>query len=159
MTKAQALEYARRKLLATGFLASEVEGQMVRFEDRLTEGPDGAAIAMTADGTPFSVAEDHEPLDYLLAELLDDAPVHMFRSREEWARRHNVFAHRRQQHPVGHASEPAHEATLEERLGMTAEPEVNRMPEPRTLEERLLTRPPVAPMPLDDLSRRLGRTE
>jgi hypothetical protein len=158
MRKVEALEYARRKVIATGFLPSEVAGQVMKFENRLIEGPGGEVVPMTADGTPFSVAESHNPLDYLLAEILDAAPVHMFRSREQWARRHTVFAHRRT-HPVGHASTPAAEATLEQRLGMTTESEANRAPATRTLEEKLLMRPAVPTYPLDELSRRLGRTE
>ena len=158
MKKAEALEYARRKVIATGYLASAAPGVVMRFEARLTEGSNGEAIPMTANGTPFSVAEDHNALDYLLAEVLDSAPPHMYPSREQWARRHSAFAHRRG-HPVGHAPEPASEATLEQRLGMATAPDENRAPAPRTLEERLLMRPVGAPQPLDELSRRLGRTE
>jgi hypothetical protein len=159
MKMPEALARSARVFTAGGMTTDQVPGQVMRVEARLGVGPDGEVTPLTADNTPFSVAEGHSALDYLIAEVLDAVPVHMYRSRGAWALRHSALPHRVNQHPVGHPVPAARVLTLEEGLGMEMKPEPTQPPKPRTLEEKLLMRPPVRSVELDDLSRRLGRAD
>ena len=156
MNRVQALARASRVFMVTGMTRDYVEPLVGQTDRLLHDVEAGDVQPMTTGGAPFSVPKGDEPLDYLLAMLLDAMPVHAFKSRQAWVLRFTALPHRRNQHLVGYPVPPAHLDSLEERMGMASRRESS--PRPRTLEEAMAMRRS-AVVELDDLSRRLGRTD
>jgi hypothetical protein len=148
MKRTDALERIRTVMKASRMRASYVT-RMVEAGDRLLAPAPGGGdevVAMTPNATPWAVPEGHEPVDYLITHLLEEAPRDAFSSDFDHAGR--FAALKRVQHPAERPTPDRSAPTLEEMLNMVPGRETG------TLEKALGV--PVVRSEPDALQRRLG---
>ena len=143
MNRTDALGRGAGKFVASGLVASDVSGlvgQLDRLlidsqEEQVVPAPETGVTLATLPAGVTTEEADALMVDLVIAYVLREAPQHAFRSRQAFNLRFTPLRFRGQSLP-GYPTADREQPTLEQALGM------------------------VAPThQVDDLSRRLGRTE